>query len=174
MDASICEDSAIMAFLSWLTRDRPGHVQATVIALLLERRHITMPTPSPTTHSTSQLSQAREKGKLLPCIEFLKTHFEYGGVDQKGFDILYHMIEMISAVGWEVHVIYQSKITTTRIVEKIQWYLDCLLQGCGMFHSNMQKAFKRAKDAAEKLPDVSDWSDDTLETKLIQWRWKLK
>lgn len=133
-----------------------------------------MPASSPPANPTTQSPPAREKGKPLPCIEFLKTHFERGGVDQKGFDMLYRMIQMISAVGWEVHVIYQSKVATASAIEKIKWYFDCILQGCSVFHSNMQKASSKAKDAADKLPDISDWSDYTLETKLIQWTWKLK
>ena len=110
----------------------------------------------------------------LPCIVFLKTHFEHGGVDKKGYDMLHRMIEMMSATGREVHVIFQSKIACRTSLVNMDQYLSCIVQGCDTFNKRMRATVRKTSRAADSLPGLGDLIGDKLERRLKQWRWKLK
>lgn len=109
----------------------------------------------------------------LPCLVLLDEHFARGGVSPKGYQMLHRMAEYISAIGWECHLIYQSKMATARSVHRIGTSMRCILEGCALFHAHMEKATVRVREAAYCLP-LLDQSDLTLKTKLTQWHWKLK
>ena len=110
----------------------------------------------------------------LPCVVSLKAHFDNGGLDQNGFDMLSRMIELISAIGWEVHLIWSSKMATARSIERVESSMDFILQGCNVFYKNMEDASSKAKDAASRLPALGDKADESQKTKLKQWKWTLK
>jgi hypothetical protein len=110
----------------------------------------------------------------LPCIDLLQQHLEHCGIEESAFNMLYRMIEMTSAIGWEVHLVFQSKIPSGPSIANIRYYMDCILQGCSSLHNAMQEAAVMAKDAANTLPALNELPVDELETRLKQWRWKLK
>lgn len=112
-------------------------------------------------------------GRKLRCIVFLETHFEQGGLDKKGFEMLYRMIQMSSAIGSEVHVIHQSKILCASSLTKMEWYCKCILQGCEAFHANMQQASVNAKGPPRGL-STDSVSRRTSQAELTQWREQLK
>jgi hypothetical protein len=84
--------------------------------------------------------------------------------------MLYRMIEMMSAIGWEVHLIYQSKMPTSQSLTKIHWYLRCILQGVGAFEKNIHRAASKAKDVARTLPILDDVAGEDIDSVLAQWR----
>ncbi|KAK3713703.1 hypothetical protein LTR37_008397 [Vermiconidia calcicola] len=103
-------------------------------------------------------------------------HFEHGGVDKKGFDMLYRMIEMMTGLGHEAYLVYSSKTQSDRSLANMEWYADCIVEGCEAFRKNMEAAALKASQAADSLPELKgeETSGDELQTKLTQWRWKLK
>jgi hypothetical protein len=120
---------------------------------------VTMLPPTPTS--------ARDK---LPCVHALLQHFNNGGISRKGYDMLYRMIEMMSAIGWEVHLIYQSKMPTSQSLTKIHWYLRCILQGVGAFQKHIHRAASKAKDVTRTLPVLDDVAGKDIDNVLAQWR----
>ena len=74
--------------------DRICCVQAAIIQILLANGLFTM--PSPPLQPVAYPPQVEEDQLKLPCIVFLKTHYEQGGVNRKEYDVLYRMIEMAS------------------------------------------------------------------------------
>ncbi|KAK5175086.1 uncharacterized protein LTR77_000223 [Saxophila tyrrhenica] len=113
-------------------------------------------------HATAEPPSIRPK---LQCVQFLETHFEQGGVDKKGFEMLYRMVEMMSAIGWETHLIFHSKIATGSSLAKMEYYISCMLQGCEVFRASMQEAAQKATDASNALP-VVDTSGNTTDAEL--------
>ena len=148
--------------------------QAIVIHLLLAGGTVTMPRSPPPPAVVSNPGQAHPNQPKLACTVFLKTHFEHGGIDKKGHDMLYRMIEMMSAIGWEVHIIRQSKIVRPSASATLGRYMTCILQGCNVFNVNMNAAVEKAFRAANTLPKLQGASSDELDTMLTQWRWKLR
>ena len=133
-----------------------------------------MPSTLPLPTVVSDPHQAYPSQVKLPCILFLKTHFEHGGVDRKGHDTLYRMVEMVSAIGWEVHVISRSKVMRGGALVDLKQCMRCILQGCDAFNKNISAAVTKAFQAANTLPELEDMRGDELDTKLTQWRWKLR
>jgi hypothetical protein len=116
-------------------------------------------------------TSARDK---LACIQALLQHFANRGINRTGYDMLYRMIEMMSAIGWEVHLIYQSKMPTSQSLTKIHWYLRCILQGVGAFQKHIHRAASKAKEVARSLPILDDVSADDIANSLAQWRTALE
>ncbi len=110
----------------------------------------------------------------VPCAVFLKCHHDSGGLDSHTFSMLYRMIEMIGAIDWEVHLVYQSKIPSTTSAANVQWYLNCMLQGCNTLCNTIQRSSTKAKEATASLPALEGRGADELETRVRQWRWKIK
>lgn len=110
---------------------------------------------------------------LLASMRTLKLHFEHGGVNKKGYDMLYRMIQMTSAIGWEVHVTFCSKIPRAGSVANMEWYANCILQGCEVFRTNMKAFVKKAIAADRSLPEL-EREQQALETKIKQWQRKLR
>ena len=75
---------------------------------------------------------------------------------------------MMSAIGWEANLISSSKIAHAGSKASIEWYAECILQGCNAFRTNMKTALKKAMDATESLPDL-EGNRALLEKNLTQW-----
>ena len=89
--------------------------------------------------------------------------------------MLYNMIEMMSAIAYEVYAILQYQNPLSESVANMLLYCKCILDGCEAFNRNMVKALQKASDTLRKLPDIEKHgSDGERETKIKQWRWKLK
>lgn len=110
---------------------------------------------STTTRTTASSEEPVSRPPLLTCIRVLKLHFEHGGLDQIGYDVLYRMIQMMSAIGWETHVAITSSAPPGDCSTKMKRYARCILQGCQMFSHNMQIAADRALQAAKSLPELN-------------------
>lgn len=109
----------------------------------------------------------------LPCVAFLKTHFANSGLDGKGYHMLYRMIEMISAIDWEVHTTCSSENPRPRANEDMIQYAKCILQGCEAFRKNMLPALIEAQVAVATLPNL-EGDGEELEARFKQWRSKLR
>ncbi len=81
----------------------------------------TSTSPSPANEYTMAQQPSETCRQKLPCMMFLETHFNHGGLDRKGVDMLQRTIEMISAIGWEAHLIFQSKIASASSIAKMEW-----------------------------------------------------
>ena len=150
--------------------------QAVFIQGLVATGSMTMP-PSPLSTLPAIVSnpgQAHPGQPRLPCIVFLEAHFAHGGVDKKGHDTLYHMIKMISAIGWEVHVMFQSEIVRVGALAQLERYMICILQGCNVFNKSMSTAVEKASHAADVPPDLDGVFGTEQDTRLKQWRWTLR
>ena len=113
--------------------------------------------------------QRRSRQSELECIRFLKLHLKRGGLSKKGYDILFRMILMISAIGWELHVVYSSKIPSATVRAKMEQYISCILEGCGAFIRNMKAAADRAIVARDAFP-VAFETRAELRSRLDLWR----
>ena len=147
--------------------------QAIILSVLLATNSVTNISP-PSASIMFDSHQASPGRPKLRCIRFLKKHYEQQGVDKQGHDMVYRMIEMMSAIGWEVHVTFQSKIVRPGSLVNMELYADCILQGCEVFRKNMRSAFDRAAGAMETLPKLDGPGGQDQETKLMQWRWKFR
>ena len=152
--------------------------QALIILALYAKGLVTMSSQESSeqvgsVRTVSNPAQLHHNQPELHCIRFLKTHLEHGGVSKKGYDMLYRMIEMMSAIGWEVHVMYSSKIPHVGSKGKMEWYASCILQGCDVFSNNMKATLNKAMEANQTLPELEGSRED-LERKLEQWRQKLR
>ena len=115
--------------------------------------------------STATLSEE----PLLACVRVLKLHFEHGGVDKKGYNILYRMVQMMSAIGWEIHVMICSKIPAASSSAKIKCYAGCILEGSEVFRKNMKASVNRTMNASEMLSEL-EGEPQMLEGKVKQWQ----
>lgn len=177
------DESTIVGFILWLIRhygkvDQLCRTQALTTHVLFATGSIRMaskqsPEPKLMEPSLSLSEQANSKKAKLPCIGFLKTHFEERGLDEKGYKMLHRMIEMISAIGFEMHVIYSSKIPSEGSKLKIQRYLSCISQGCEAFSKNMNAAVEKAENASRVLPKLEGTLHE-LQLKLQQWETELR
>lgn len=84
------------------------------------------------------------------------------------------MIELIGAIGWETHLVFQSKIPGGLSIAKIHSYMDCVQQGCKAIHQTVERAALLAKDAEENLPGLKGASGKKLEARLVSWRSRLE
>lgn len=123
--------------------------------------------------STVESTQGHSGQPLLACVRFLNLHSEHGGLNQKEFNMLYRIIQMTSAIGWEVHVTFSSKIPWVRSMEKMQCYIDCILQGCEVFRKNMAAFVKNAMNVSASLPDLDD-NKQRIATNIKYWQQSLR
>lgn len=128
---------------------------------------------SPTSPVPSSPPPSDQPRPLLPCIRFLNAHFQHDGMDKGSYDLLYRMIEVMSAAGYEAGVIFSSQSTSPRSEIAIHGYLRCIREGTEAFRATILQPWKKARRATKSLPEL-DENDDMLETKWRQWYWKLR
>ena len=83
------------------------------------------------------------------------------------------MIEMMSAMGWEAHVIYSSRIASEGSKANIERYAGCILQGVAAFRKNMKTAIKSTISMSESLP-ILDAGWEALSDRVEEWHQKLR
>ena len=110
---------------------------------------------STTTRTTASSEEPVSRPLLLTCIRVLRLHFEHGGLDQTGYDVLYRMIQMMPATGWETHVAITSSAPPGDCSTKMERYAGCIPQGCQMSSHNMQIAAEKALQAVKSLPELN-------------------
>ena len=77
-------------------------------------------------------------------------------------------------MGYEVHVVAQSKIRRPSLAENLHRYTTCIFQGCEAFNKNMRAALEKAESAAKSLPELEDMEGAQLEAILKQWQSELR
>ena len=82
-------------------------------------------------------AQLNPNQPLLQCIQTLKTLFVNNGVDETGYWMLYRMIEMMTAMGWEAHVMVDNFSKQDRPKMNVMWYVNCISEGCMVFRQNI-------------------------------------
>lgn len=117
--------------------------------------------------------QPKSEQPLLVCMQVLEFHYEHGGIDKKGYDILARMIQMMSAIGWEIHLIFRSKIVWTGSLANMEMYANYLRQGCEVFCASMKAAISETLRIDEALPEFVE-GQSALEVALEQWHEGLK
>ncbi|KAK5715359.1 hypothetical protein LTR17_016793 [Elasticomyces elasticus] len=121
--------------------------------------------PTPLTDS-SEATTPREK---LRVIQALNIHLAHGGIEQRTYDKLYRMVEMISAIGLELRRI--SKIPHASFIRKVERYATCLLEGCEAFRRLLLARARKAQEAADGLAELDGVDDDEqLTERLKAWR----
>ena len=148
-------------------------IQLTILDILLETGVLSMASHLQPP-GDAQLSKHTEDIPRLPCAEYLQAYFEDGGLDQKTFQLLSRMIEMISAIGREVHVVHQSKIPGASSAAYVEKYMDCTIQGCAALDKTSRRAFLAAREAKERLPALTGVLGGELNSRLSQWRSRLR
>lgn len=150
--------------------------QALIITTLVATGTVTMlPSPlSPLPAVVSNPHQGFPDQAKLACIDFLQRHLEHGGLSRRKHNVLYRMIEMISACGWEVHVMAQSDIARPGALADIDRFIACILRGCSSFNKRIRPAGWRAHNAVHELPDLQDVVGSDLEKKVAQWNARLR
>ncbi|KAK5678057.1 hypothetical protein LTS10_009226 [Elasticomyces elasticus] len=107
----------------------------------------------------------REK---LRVIQALNIHLAHGGIEQRTYNKLYRMVEMISATGLELRRI--SKIPHASFIRKVEWYAVCLLEGCEAFRRLLLARARKAEEAAGRLAELDGVDDEHLTGRLKDWR----
>jgi len=141
------------------------HLRATVVRELVTAGVIAMQriaSPPPTDRQT-------QREKLL-VVRFLDAHLAQGGIEQHGYDIIYRMVTLISAIGQELHSIIQSHIAHISTLRRIEWYADCVLEGCEVFRKHFELRLKNAQSAAQQLPNLQGVKEEDLSEALHKWR----
>jgi hypothetical protein len=115
----------------------------------------------------------------LPCVVFLEKHAKNGGVNEQGFKALSSVIGMISAMGWETHVIFEAKMAMGVSVAVMEGHMERILQVCKIFKKSMKDGLVKVEYAANGLPDLKDETggkleDDEMDDALITWENKLR
>jgi hypothetical protein len=115
----------------------------------------------------------------LPCIVFLERHFKNGGVNGQGFEALSSVIGMISAIGWETHVIFEAKMAMGTSMTVMEGHMGHILQVCKVFKRTMKNGLVKVEYAANGLPDLKDEKgrrlvDDEMDDALTTWGNKLR
>ena len=117
--------------------------------------------------------------KKLVVVDFLNAHLVHGGISQEGYNMLYRMVEMISAIGKELHPIALSPqdVIQPSTIRNIQWYSTCVNEGCERCRKHFEGKLRAAQSAAAGLPDLEgNWEveGDVFMGKLRVWRDVLK
>lgn len=102
-------------------------------------------------HNPSTSTPARPQ--KLQVIRFLQTHLEEGAIDQRSHDILRRMVMSISAIGRELHVMIQSKITVWSVLMKLEHCSTCILEGCALFRSRIAAPLKRHQETGRQADE---------------------
>ncbi|KAK6424552.1 hypothetical protein LTR81_002892 [Elasticomyces elasticus] len=118
---------------------------------------------SPT--DSSEDTTPREK---LRVIQALNIHLAHGGIEQRTYDKLYRMVEIISAIGLELRRI--SKIPHASFIRRVEWSAACLLEGCEAFRRLLLARARKAQEAADGLTELESVEDDLLTEGLKIWR----
>ena len=129
--------------------------------------------------SISPLSLFASIMPKLPCVVFLERHYKNGGVNEKGFTALSSVIGMISAVGWETHVIFEGKMATGTSKAVMEGHMEHMLQVCKVFKKSMKNGLVKVEYATNGLPDLKDekgtrLEDDEMDDALTTWGNKLR
>lgn len=94
---------------------------------------------------------------------FLDLHAAQGGIDYPAYKIAYRMIEMISAMGQDVHIIIQSKIPHITIVNRVAGVAAGVLEGCEVFRQHFGERLMSVQDIAQELPMLDSLRVEALE-----------
>ncbi|KAK5712265.1 hypothetical protein LTR17_018009 [Elasticomyces elasticus] len=120
----------------------------------------TSPTDSP------EDTTPREK---LRVIQALDIHLAHDGIEQRTYDKLYRMVEIISAIGLDLRRV--SKIPHASFIRRIEWYAACLLEGCEAFRRLLLARARKAQEAADGLTELDGVDDEgQLTERLKDWR----
>jgi len=87
------------------------------------------------------------------------------------------MIQIISAIGRELHTISCSEVVLVGAVRRVEWYAWCLLDGCGAFQRVMEGRIGKVREAVEGLLEFDDgggMGDGEVEGRVGQLRGVLR
>lgn len=111
-----------------------------------------------------------ERWEDLSCIRFLNRVRENGGVDDRGYQILYRMCQLIWAIGHEVEIRKKVKLARAQRLAKFLRFCEALHQGAKLWQKNMKNQILRGTKLALSLPllhTVTAFQE--LEPKLQEW-----
>lgn len=111
-----------------------------------------------------------ERWEDLSCIRFLNHVHKKGGVDNRGYQILYRMCQLIWAIGHEVEIRKKVKLPRAQRLAKLQSYCGALVQGAKLWQKNMKAHVYHVLDVIFSLPRLrSGDAFQNLEPKLNEW-----
>jgi hypothetical protein len=108
----------------------------------------------------------REPRKKLLVARFLDAHQAQGAIEQHSYDMLHRMILMISAMGQGLHGAIQSRITHPTMLQKFEFFAQCLREGCEVFSNHFLHRAKTAQRAKDRLPKLDEVAGEGLEEQL--------
>ncbi|KAK5135989.1 hypothetical protein LTR08_004243 [Meristemomyces frigidus] len=167
--SSFCMQRTLLQlnFLDNLTRLH--HIQAAVLHALATSGVLAMSTPEPSP------APGPQPNKKLLVIEFLNAHLVNSAIDQGGYNMLYRMVEMISAIGKVMHSLAHSPLHSVQpsVLHEVENYARCVLEGCSRCMMHFKNQVQWAESRAKGLPELGgSWegNDELLKGKMRVWR----
>jgi len=80
------------------------------------------------------------------------------------------MIQMISAMGRELHVIIQTSATSMDSLRQMERYVDCVREGLRVLRRHLDTRARDGRTAAEQLPKLEGVEERRLHSVLLIWR----
>ncbi|KAK0898045.1 hypothetical protein LTR02_010389 [Friedmanniomyces endolithicus] len=109
--------------------------------------------PSPPSPPPTTAAPAPNQPLVL---RFLAAHLEQNAIEPRTHAKLHRMIQIISAIGRELHTLLSSEVALVGAVRRVEWYAWCLLDGCGAFRRVMEGRVESVREAVEGLLEFDD------------------
>ncbi|KAK0353506.1 hypothetical protein LTR91_020402 [Friedmanniomyces endolithicus] len=106
-------------------------------------------------------------------LRFLATHLASNAIEPRTHAKLHRMIQIISAIGRELHTLLSSEVALVGAVRRVEWYAWCLLDGCGAFRRVMEGRVGGVRKAVEGLLEFDDGGgvgDEEVEERVRELR----
>ena len=110
-------------------------------------------------------------------LRFLATHLASNAIEPRTHAKLHRMIQIISAIGRELHTLLSSEVALVGAVRRVEWYAWCLLDGCGAFRRVMEGRVGGVRKAVEGLLEFDDGGgvgDEEVEERVRELRGVLR
>ncbi|KAI7164195.1 hypothetical protein KC349_g946 [Hortaea werneckii] len=118
--------------------------------------------PSPTISAAEEAKRAIVR-RLMNC-------FAGRSIDQRSYDLLYHMTMLISGMGADIHVVVQSEIHHVSTLQRIEWYINSELEACDFLREHLENRYQTALRATGRLPRLAMLEGVALKGALDAWR----
>ncbi|KAK1811402.1 hypothetical protein LTR12_014211 [Friedmanniomyces endolithicus] len=89
-------------------------------------------------------------------LRFLAAHLASNAIEPRTHAKLHRMIQIISAIGRELHTLLSSEVALVGAVRRVEWYAWCLLDGCRAFRRVMEGRVESVREAVEGLLEFDD------------------
>ncbi|KAK1060007.1 hypothetical protein LTR74_012228 [Friedmanniomyces endolithicus] len=113
------------------------------------------PSPQPPPDPPPTTTPAPPPNQPL-VLRFLTTHLAHNAIEPRTHAKLARMIQIISAIGRELHTLLSSEVALVSAVRRVEWYAWCLLDGCGAFRRVMEGRVGGVREAVEGLLEFDD------------------